>query len=807
MQNLYLLQYNQYYNRLVKREESISAYQDYIVYSPTDENRLLNVSFNPDDGMDTEHVVNTPNADYDYVIVTNDLNEIESRWFVIQAKRNLAGQYTLTLHRDILADYYDEVCSATYFIQKATVPLTNKLIFNSENMAFNQIKKREIALKDETGCPWIVGYLADNAIETDTQLINTSTIKPSVYQPTPIALDTLQMYQRTGLYTIDPNNAEFRYICKSSNPAYRFIYGINTGGSTSFSQIQTTDLNVRYNLSTGTPLSTITQREIQEKLLNSYNNFSGKNLIGAKIGALVADYYTLSTGANLINSSILSTLKQMEGTIYSDGANSFKIRVIQGSSTGYFTPDNIGSTTLTRDMDQIFTDAGVGSINSNLGGVQCGAAITNYSIVIDTISTNYTAVTIQNSVAHLYDAPYYMFAIPFGAVNITGDKEFTTTNDTDVIKQITTAIAMHFGGERGAIYDVQLLPYCPARECVTEDGSIYLSDSIHKYSLITEDKTNVSCLIWCERSNFSTFINETIDTPTNAIDFKIENETSIWRLNSPNYNGAFEFKSTMNYGINGFEVNCTYQPYTPYIHVNPLFNSQGLFGGDFNDQRGLVCGGSYSMPLLTDAWRTYQIENSSYRDAFDRQIENMETTYNINRQQSIAAGGLGIASSAISGGASGAMIGSIGGPIGAGIGAAVGGITSAAVSGAGLLADLKYAGALQNEALDYAKDMFGYQLQNIKALPYTIGRVGAFNINNKLFPFLEYYTCSDEEKEALRNKLKYNGMTVMTIGTISDYQQSEPTYIAASLIRIESIADDYHTAASIASEIHKGVYI
>ena len=51
--------------------------------------------------------------------------------------------------------------------------------------------------------------------------------------------------------------------------------------------------------------------------------------------------------------------------------------------------------------------------------------------------------------------------------------------------------------------------------------------------------------------------------------------------------------------------------------------------------------------------------------------------------------------------------------------------------------------------------MYNFNLQNIKALPYTITRCTALTYNNKLFPFIEKYRCKDEEKEAFINKLNY----------------------------------------------------
>ena len=162
-----------------------------------------------------------------------------------------------------------------------------------------------------------------------------------------------------------------------------------------------------------------------------------------------------------------------------------------------------------------------------------------------------------------------------------------------------------------------------------------------------------------------------------------------------------------------------------------------------------------------------------------------------------------VATGAISAATTAGIAGSTLGPIGAGVGAVVGGVASMA----GGMADIMLNEQLRSEALDYTKDQFGYQLGNIKALPQSLTKVSSLNPNNKIFPILEYYTCTDVEKEALRNKIKYNGMTIMRIGTINEFIQPETSYIKARLIRLETLSDDFHIVNKIADELNKGVFI
>ncbi len=113
---------------------------------------------------------------------------------------------------------------------------------------------------------------------------------------------------------------------------------------------------------------------------------------------------------------------------------------------------------------------------------------------------------------------------------------------------------------------------------------------------------------------------------------------------------------------------------------------------------------------------------------------------------------------------------------------------------------------LRADALDLTKDQFNYNLQNIQALPQTLAKVSAFDANNKIFPVLEYYTCTDEEKEIFKNKMKFNGMTIMRIDNIRKFVGNEESYIKAKLIR-GSFPGETHLSNTIADELNMGVYL
>lgn len=172
---------------------------------------------------------------------------------------------------------------------------------------------------------------------------------------------------------------------------------------------------------------------------------------------------------------------------------------------------------------------------------------------------------------------------------------------------------------------------------------------------------------------------------------------------------------------------------------------------------------------------------------------------------------------AIAGAGQGAAAGAAIGSIVPGVGTAVGAVAGAALSAAGGAADIYLNEKRFNENKAFAKDEFRYQLDNIKARPNTLGKVSAYNPNNKVFLFIERYHATDEEVQALKDQVYYGGMTVGRIGTIREFLSNnsgytpanETTYrnfIKGKIIRID-VSDDAHLVKEILNEVNEGVYI
>ena len=177
----------------------------------------------------------------------------------------------------------------------------------------------------------------------------------------------------------------------------------------------------------------------------------------------------------------------------------------------------------------------------------------------------------------------------------------------------------------------------------------------------------------------------------------------------------------------------------------------------------------------------------------------MDVQNDINKQGAIAQL---IASPFIGGASLGAAAGQFGGMQGAvagAIGGAVGGLATSAL-------DLRNSLRMMEENKKFATDMYTYNLQNIQAIPTSLTKTSALTYNTRVWPFIEYYTCTDAERNALADKMKYNGMTIMKIGKLTDYLLGEDKFYKGQLIRL-NIKVDSHMAYEIYNELNKGVYL
>ena len=197
MANVTLLHYNNYFNRIVKKESSYSDYRSADITSQV----LTNINFVPGDGITTSLIIGTstiPDMVYDYLIVSHtsgSTEAIDSRWFIIDEKRTRSGQYEIGLRRDVIVDNYNVVMNAPIFLEKGYVnDTTNPLLYNSESMTYNQIKTSEKLITDSTECAWVVGYIPQDAFQVPTTISKDVAMNLDPDDPGVTSVATLSRY-------------------------------------------------------------------------------------------------------------------------------------------------------------------------------------------------------------------------------------------------------------------------------------------------------------------------------------------------------------------------------------------------------------------------------------------------------------------------------------------------------------------------------------------------------------------------------------------------------------------------------------
>lgn len=768
---LYVLKYNNYFNRLFKRENTLSDYltNDYLQYT--------DINFVPNDGVNTGIILPIQDYnDYDYLLVVEN-NIIISRWFIVDSKRTRTNQYQLSLKRDTLVDYYDDIKDDYLYVDKAILPKSNTLIFNEENMSFNQIKKAEFPLKDTSGCAWICGYVAlPKADGTNTFNIDIK-YSDKDYDLETASLTSWPFYKYVTSKSLTSVPLSRLFFDVKVNDSY--IGGIMGTQGDGFWACQSTVTNpsTNYYVSTGKYL----------KPNDIIYNFTKQ---ASKVP------YDLNSYLNILTKAEYDSILALDGKRLKDTSSNTYYNISIVKDTNYVETDVTG--TLKSTIDSNFDK----TVATGTGDIKLHYLGNSVRIVLSQLKNATLKLDLSKS-AVLEDAPYMMFCIPYGdSVRILPTSGDAYIMSKSVAINAGISIAKALGTQ---VYDVQLLPYNPMDWIVKKGTTNTLidNDPTNELNHIKSGNETIGLIYWSTISNFTKTITKLIYKNTQEEDnitFKVNSSTQLYRICSPNYNGYFDWnprKNNQNFyddGTLSFNIDCTYKPYTPYIHVSPIFNNY-MYGSDFRDSRGLICGGDFSLTIVNDSWSQYQITNKNYQNIFDREIQHLDFTNNIAKTQDI----LNAISATVTGGASGAVAGSVaGGPV-----TAIGTGLTAAASGAFMgMADYYQNQAIRKEDKDYKIDMYNYQLGNIKAQPYSLTKVSSQSYNYKIFPFIEFYDCTDEEKLMMRNKIKYDGMTVQSIYKLSDFTTG---FLKGKPIRLSLNAA--HESVDIYNELSKGIYL
>lgn len=259
----------------------------------------------------------------------------------------------------------------------------------------------------------------------------------------------------------------------------------------------------------------------------------------------------LGTGIVIGNTSDLIALQ--DKIILDSSTNTYyRISIISTSEgspitvTSDITGGQAALNALKNAMNYI-TGAG-GSLKGDYTTFTASNSSTSYAVQLTNVGVS-LYVDLNSDRAHLNDAPYDMFCIPFSDTLKLKYGETTFTCSKNVALSMATEIAKDLGS--GTVYDVQLLPYCPNRTLVVKSSSpsTVLELTSVKYDLIKESVTNnpKSAVIWCTESTFQV----PISTEAGIVKFE-PTEDAPRRIITKNYytvpNNITAFQGRMSVG-------------------------------------------------------------------------------------------------------------------------------------------------------------------------------------------------------------------------------------------------------------------
>lgn len=169
MDTVYFYKFNNYYNRIIKRYDTLEEYGTPLAIQQ-------DCNFVHGDGVNSTFTFNKAlniNDTPDYIVV-KDYNNKLSRWFVTNSFKTRDRQDKLALRRDLISDFYGDIVEySPCLIRKGYVPQNNPLIFNDEGVQYNKIKQDERLIKDESNCSYIVGFFSNQAFASQTTVDGT----------------------------------------------------------------------------------------------------------------------------------------------------------------------------------------------------------------------------------------------------------------------------------------------------------------------------------------------------------------------------------------------------------------------------------------------------------------------------------------------------------------------------------------------------------------------------------------------------------------------------------------------------------
>lgn len=493
-------------------------------------------------------------------------------------------------------------------------------------------------------------------------------------------------------------------------------------------------------ISNGISMSGTMHIGVQNNTSNSLTNFQTavNNWYTANKTTLVPDQITTAAINNLSSYIDKTILDSTTNKVY-------VLRCNTGNKTFSASAPKSATSTLQTAMSNITWPMISGG--SNTYEVQNGKSFVSYDI--KTRTYNYVLQEVGTASTFEFTFKGNVRKLPRSAVRCVNIVSDDTHTDEEIAQCLMLAQTNGINEDNttGRILDIQYLPFSVA-------------DSTNSNFTINTDNLTAKFL---ELDDY-TYHTDLADL-TN-----IHKETDTIKIVSPSRASQYLFSPYNNNGNMIFDTKITLKPYASIIYVRP--STQGLLMYDWDDKDCLIIQEDFSLTNVTSQWTEYIYNNKNYSNIFEREMQGreFERSWEKRVEQANMAQEKWNAKN-ITAEKARAYSGNI--PI---IGDLAAGMTYMFGDKSidqnymnAVRTDLAYNQAVYEEGISIARDMFSYQLDNVKSQPLIPSKISTLDAKFLDGIYLEFYSTNETELASIEKFYYYNGNRIDDYGTFAEY--------------------------------------
>lgn len=657
------------------------------------------------------------------------------RWFVSGITQLRTGKYQISLLRDLISENVDAWKNETdCYISAGLATDYNK--YKKWELPYTNTKINEQKLTINGRPSFFVYYVNEQTISggtmTEQDLEISQAVMPGItgYDYEVDNLNEIPYYEYVGAGNVN-------YWTNSKGTLFVKAYEKYQSGGIWFRRQILTNILFNNNSLTRVSGAGVTSND-NIKINQYYTDLTSISALKNGIKNFLSSYQT-TLGASITQTEVESLDNYVNKYIFNNADSKF-----------YTIRKNVIDQ---KNYDTILTSSQTTSLKSSLSSVPNATGDSGH---LDT-SGNYfrfqsSAQIISYTLEEIGTATSYHFnfiantrKLPKSAVRCCNIVATGSILDSDIAQALMLAQTNGINPDNttGRILDIQYLPFSIATET---DSNIKLNGVSQVAQFLDNDDFQ--------------FVTE-LPRLTN-----FKKETDTIKIVSPSRASQFLFRPYDNDGIMTFNTKITIRPYTSTIYIRP--STQGLLIYDWDDKDCLVINEDFSLTNVTSEWANYIYNNKTYSNVFDRQIQGREFERSWERQiENAQKAADEWTARNLSATKARTYTGNL--PILSDIAGAIGTAWQDQGYMKAAQLDREYNEALYQEGLSISRDLFNYQLENVKSQPNIPSKITTIDTKFLDGVYLEYYSTNDTELAAISNYYKYNGNRIDAYGSFAQY--------------------------------------